>query len=271
MLGRMRDLFDDLKSNEPVDPVAAAQRAMRPPLRRRFYEQVTVVECEGRFDLLLDGRPVRTPARNPLGTPTRALSEAVAAEWRAQGESIDPSSMPLTRLVNSIIDGVATSASAVAADVAKFLASDLVVYRAEGPQGLVEKQAAAWDPVVAWARDELGAALRAGGGDDLCRPAGSGARRCAGRNSPRYLAAGRGTRHHHAHGFGTDRARGAAWPARRGRRLDGGACRRGLEYGFLGPRRGRRSTAARFATRSCWPPARCWHCSDRRHFFDSVP
>ena len=153
----MRDLFDDLKSNEPVDPVAAAQRAMRSPLRRRFYEQVTVVECESRFDLLLDERPVRTPARNPLGTPTRALSEAVAAEWRAQGESIDPSSMPLTRLVNSIIDGVATSASAVAADVAKFLASDLVVYRAEGPQGLVEKQAAAWDPVVAWARDELGA------------------------------------------------------------------------------------------------------------------
>jgi chaperone required for assembly of F1-ATPase len=153
----MRDLFDDLKSNEPADPVASAQRAMRPPSRRRFYEQVTVAECEDRFDVLLDERPVRTPARNPLGTPTRALSEAVAAEWRAQADVIDPAGMPLTRLVNTIIDGVATSVPAVAEDVAKFLASDLLVYRAEGPEGLVERQAAAWDPVLAWARDELGA------------------------------------------------------------------------------------------------------------------
>ncbi len=153
----MRDLFDDLKPNEPESPMALAQRAMRPPLRQRFYEQVTVVECGGRFDVLLDDRPVRTPARNPLGTPTRALSEAVAAEWRAQTDVVDPAAMPLTRLVNTIIDGMATAAPAVAEEVAKFLASDLVVYRAEGPQGLVEKQAAAWDPVIAWARDALGA------------------------------------------------------------------------------------------------------------------
>jgi chaperone required for assembly of F1-ATPase len=153
----MRDLFDDLRGNEPEGPMALAQRAMRPALRKRFYEHVTVVECEGRFDVLLDGRPMRTPARNPLGTPTRALSEAVAAEWRAQTDVIDPGAMPLTRLVNSIIDGVATAAPAVAEEVAKYLASDLVVYRAEGPQGLVERQAAAWDPVVAWARDALGA------------------------------------------------------------------------------------------------------------------
>jgi chaperone required for assembly of F1-ATPase len=153
----MRDLFDDASSNEPGDPIAAAQRAMRPPVRKRFYEQVSVVESEGRFDILLDGLPLRTPARNPLGTPTHALSEAVAAEWRAQTEVIDPVSMPLTRLVNSIIDGVANSAGAVAADIAKFLASDLLVYRAEGPEGLVERQAAAWDPVIAWARDVLGA------------------------------------------------------------------------------------------------------------------
>lgn len=153
----MRDLFDDLKSNEPANPMGLAQRAMRPQLRRRFYAQVTVAECDGRFDILLDGPPVRTPARNPLGTPSRALSEAVAAEWRSQADVIDPANMPLTRLVNTIIDGVATAAPAVAEDVAKFLASDLVVYRAEGPEGLVERQAAAWDPVVAWARDALGA------------------------------------------------------------------------------------------------------------------
>jgi len=160
----MRDLFDDLKAGEPESPMALAQRAMRSQLRRRFYEQVTVAECEGRFDVLLDGRPVRTPARNPLGTPTPALSEAVAAEWRAQTEVVDPGTMPLTRLVNTIIDGVATSAPAVAEDVAKFLASDLVVYRAEGPEGLVERQAAAWDPVLAWARDALGARFAAAAG-----------------------------------------------------------------------------------------------------------
>ena len=160
----MRDLFDDLKAGEPESPMALAQRAMRSQLRRRFYEQVTVAECEGRFDVLLDGRPVRTPARNPLGTPTPALSEAVAAEWRAQTEVVDPGTMPLTRLVNTIIDGVATSAPAVAEDVAKFLASDLVVYRAEGPEGLVERQAAAWDPVLAWARDALGARFVAAAG-----------------------------------------------------------------------------------------------------------
>ena len=153
----MRDLFDEANAGDSANPMAAAQRAMRPPSRKRFYEQVSVVEADGRFDILLDGRPLRTPARNSLATPTRALSEAVAAEWRAQAEVIDPASMPLTRLVNSIIDGVANSAAAVAADVAKFLASDLLIYRAEGPEELVERQAAAWDPVIAWARDALGA------------------------------------------------------------------------------------------------------------------
>jgi chaperone required for assembly of F1-ATPase len=153
----MRDLFDDENAKGPANPMAAAQRAMRPPLHKRFYEQVTVVETDGRFDVLLDGRPLRTPARHPLGTPTRALSEAVAAEWRAQTEVIDPVSLPLTRLVNTIIDGVANSAGEVAADVAKFLASDLLVYRAEAPEELVERQAAAWDPVIDWARDTLGA------------------------------------------------------------------------------------------------------------------
>jgi chaperone required for assembly of F1-ATPase len=160
----MRDLFDDLKANEPDNPMAAAQRAMRPQLRRRFYTEVTIAESDGRFDILLDGRPVRTPARNPLGTPTQALSEAVAAEWRAQADVIDPAGMPLTRLVNTIIDGVSGSAPAVAEEVAKFLASDLLVYRAEGPEGLVERQAAAWDPVLDWARDMLGARFMLGAG-----------------------------------------------------------------------------------------------------------
>src|SRR6266852_2539213 len=80
---------------------------MRPPLRRRFYERAEAEEAEREFRVVLDGRPVKTPARRVLAAPTRALAEALAAEWRAQREVIDPAALPLTRLANSIIDGVA--------------------------------------------------------------------------------------------------------------------------------------------------------------------
>jgi chaperone required for assembly of F1-ATPase len=133
-------------------------------LRRRFYERVSVTEGEGGFALALDGRPVRTPARRPLAAPTRALAEAIAAEWEAQREHIDPSTMPLTRLANSIIDGVADAAEPVAAEIAKYLASDLLFYRASTPQGLVARQAAAWDPLIEWAREALGARFMLGEG-----------------------------------------------------------------------------------------------------------
>jgi chaperone required for assembly of F1-ATPase len=157
----MRDLFEDMFSNQPLDPTEAARRAMRPQLRRRFYERAQVEDAgddgAGEFRILLDGRPIRTPARRTLAAPTRALAEAIAAEWEAQREVIDPARMPLTRLANSIIDGVADAAAAVAAEVEKYLASDLLFYRAESPDGLVAREAAAWDPVLAWAREALGA------------------------------------------------------------------------------------------------------------------
>ncbi len=98
-----------------------------------------------------------TPARRTLAAPTRALAEAIAAEWEAQRDVIDPAKMPLTRLANSIIDGVTDAAPAVAAEVEKYLASDLLFYRAEGPDGLVAREAAAWDPILAWAHEALGA------------------------------------------------------------------------------------------------------------------
>src|SRR5262245_16736741 len=155
----MRDIFDELFRNEPLDPTEAARRGMRPQLRRRFYEQVTLTEGEGGFGLALDGRPVRTPARRALAAPSRGLAEALAEEWRAQSEYIDPTAMPLTRLANSIIDGVADAPDKVAADVGKYLASDLVFYRASSPPGLVARQQAAWDPLMAWAREVLGASF----------------------------------------------------------------------------------------------------------------
>ena len=99
----------------------------------------------------------RTPARHVLAAPTCALGQAIAAEWNAQGECIDPATMPLTRLANAIIDGVAVAPDPVREEIAKYLASDLLFYRATTPEGLVARQAEHWDPIVAWAREAFGA------------------------------------------------------------------------------------------------------------------
>jgi chaperone required for assembly of F1-ATPase len=153
----MRDLFEDIFKNAPLDPVQAARRAVRPHLRRRFYERAEVEDADGEFRVVLDGRPVKTPARRTLAAPKRALAQALAAEWDAQRDVIDPAKMPLTRLANTIIDGVTDAPSAVADEVKRYLACDLVFYRAPGPAGLVAWQAEAWDPVLAWVRETLGA------------------------------------------------------------------------------------------------------------------
>ena len=153
----MRDVFEDIFTADPIDPTEAARRAVRPTLRKRFYTAVTLVEQPEGFAVMLDGRPVRTPARRPLAAPTRALGEALAAEWDAQATVIDPAKMPLTRLANTIIDGVAAAAPEIVAEIEKFLGSDLVYYRAETPDALVARQAQYWDPLLAFARDDLSA------------------------------------------------------------------------------------------------------------------
>lgn len=127
------------------------------PGPKRFYAQAKAVPGEGGFVLALDDRPARTPGRAALVLPTLALGDAVAAEWNAQGPTIDPAAMPLTRLANTAIDGVAATAGEVREDIARYAGSDLVVYRAGDPERLVADQAAAWDPVLDWARDALGA------------------------------------------------------------------------------------------------------------------
>lgn len=124
---------------------------------RRFFERAEI-EREGEgFRLALDGRPARTPGRALLVLPNAALGAAVAAEWNAQEAVIDPATMPLTRLANTALDGVAPVHDAVRDDLARFAGSDLVVYRAGEPDALVAEQARAWDPVLDWARTELGA------------------------------------------------------------------------------------------------------------------
>jgi chaperone required for assembly of F1-ATPase len=128
-------------------------------LPKRFYERVDVENRDGGFAPLLDGKPVRTPGKAQLLLPSRALAEAVAEEWRAQTERIDPATMPLTRLANSAIDGVARSEQAVIGDILAYAGSDLLCYRADGPDGLIEAQRAHWDPVIAWAKSSLVAPL----------------------------------------------------------------------------------------------------------------
>jgi chaperone required for assembly of F1-ATPase len=100
---------------------------------------------------------VRTPARRPLAAPSRELAQAIADEWQAQDDVIDPAHMPLTRLANSIIDGVTDKPDEVRDEIVKYLGSDLLFYRADGPEGLTERQAQAWNPIVRWAADALGA------------------------------------------------------------------------------------------------------------------
>src|SRR5437879_2328088 len=114
----MREILEDFFQAEPFDPVEAARRHMRPKLRRRFYRNVDIAEGEGGLEVRLDHQRVNTPRRRLLAAPTRALAEAIAGEWNAAARLIDPSKMPLTRLANSIIDGVADAPGAVAAEVA---------------------------------------------------------------------------------------------------------------------------------------------------------
>lgn len=150
-------LGDSSEASKPADPLASVRNQGRPALPKRFYKQAGLIEVEGGFRLALDGRGANTPARKPLILPTRDLGEAVAAEWGAQAEFIDPAAMPLTRLANTAIDGVADRREAVVADLSAYAGTDLVAYRAGTPERLVAAQAKAWDPILEWAREALGA------------------------------------------------------------------------------------------------------------------
>lgn len=145
-------------SDAERDPVKAARYPAR-VLPKRFYTEATVAEAEGGFAVLLDSKPVNTPAKRKLVVPSKALAEALAQEWAAQGEKIDPATMPLTRLTNTALDGIASRMLEVEAEIAKYAASDLICYRAGAPASLVAAQTAVWDPLVAFARDRLGARL----------------------------------------------------------------------------------------------------------------
>src|SRR5580698_10632432 len=125
----MCELFE---INQPENPMEAARRGARPILRRRFYENAAVAETPQGYALQLDGKPVHTPARRVLCAPNAAIAQKIAAEWNAEIE--------------------------------KYLGSDMLFYRAGAPNGLVERQAKYWDPILQWARDTLGAKFVLGEG-----------------------------------------------------------------------------------------------------------
>jgi chaperone required for assembly of F1-ATPase len=145
---------------EPRNPMRAAQANMRPKPVRRFYKKAEVTEEGGLFTLSLDGRRARTPGRSLIAAQSRALMLKVVEEWDRQDATIVPADMPLTRLLNSAIDGVAHTMAETRADVARYAGSDLLCYRAAEPDTLVARQAHAFDPVLRWATESLGARFK---------------------------------------------------------------------------------------------------------------
>ena len=169
----MRELFDEVAGHSPLDPEEAVRRATRAPRRKRFYKEAGIAAADGGFAVTLDGKPIRTPSGRHVVAPASAIAEAIAAEWNAQGETIDPLTMPLTRFANSVAE-VTDRVDAVADDVAKYLGSDLLFYRAGHPEALVAREAAHWDPVLSWAANDLGAHFILSEGIVHVDPAGAG-------------------------------------------------------------------------------------------------
>jgi chaperone required for assembly of F1-ATPase len=131
---------------------------------KRVWKAATAAPFEGGFTVLLDGRPVRTPAKSALTMPTMEMAQAVALEWDAQEDLVDPRTMPVTRGANAAIDKVRTQRAEVIALLAEYGDSDLLCYRAAGPEALIARQAESWDPMLDWAAQTLGARLFVGEG-----------------------------------------------------------------------------------------------------------
>jgi len=158
---------DDRTAAARDDAIKRIGREALPELPKRFYTSVTIGVGESptrAHAILLDGRPVRTPGKQPLAVSHYELAEAIATEWREQGERIDPETMPLTRLSNTILDGVSANMDRLRNEIVEYAGSDLLCYRAESPAQLVALQNAHWDPPIAWAEARLGATFKLAGG-----------------------------------------------------------------------------------------------------------
>src|SRR5689334_3043238 len=140
----MREFLDDAHAHRD-DGYGRAQAHAKRELPKRFYKDASVIPYEGGFAVGLDGRVPRTPGMKHVVVPSRALAEAMAAEWAAQGEFIDPQTMPLVRLVNSAVEAGNETMPALRAEIVKYAGNDLLLYRADAPEGLVARQEEFWD------------------------------------------------------------------------------------------------------------------------------
>ena len=123
---------------------------------KRFWKNVSVKEGAGGFEILLDERAIKTPAKSPLAIPTAALAEMIASEWRGVEEEVDPNEMPATRLANSVIEKVVPNKAAIVEMLSEYGGTDLLCYRATRPEGLIAEQAKNWDPLLEWVGDKFG-------------------------------------------------------------------------------------------------------------------
>jgi chaperone required for assembly of F1-ATPase len=164
----MRDLLWYDPSAEPAapdqvlshpDPIERARAAQKRDLPRRFWTDVSVEPVDAGFRILLDGRPVKTPGKRELCLPSADVAAGVAAEWAAQESHLDPATMPMTRIANSVIDAVVDRRDEVAADAVRYAGTDLLCYRAEGPERLVARQTERWDPLLDWIDEAHGVRL----------------------------------------------------------------------------------------------------------------
>ncbi|MDX5367091.1 MAG: ATPase [Alphaproteobacteria bacterium] len=143
----------DLARNRSLDRQVSHPGRDRPKLPKRFYKTAEAGPHEDGYAVLLDGRPVKTPSKRILAVPSLALAEAMAAEWDAQREEIDPRTMWLTKLANTAIDLVAPRRAEVIAELVNYSGTDLLCYRTAHPAALVARQAALWDPLLGWAAE----------------------------------------------------------------------------------------------------------------------
>lgn len=140
-------------------PMQLAQQNARPILPRRFYKVAAAAEIGGRHEVQVDGKPVRTPKGKILSAASPEVAASMAAEWDAQSEFVDPGTMPLTRLINSAIDGVAGRMVEVREEIVRYAGSDLLSYRADSPVELRAWQDQTWSPILDWLHESLGARL----------------------------------------------------------------------------------------------------------------
>lgn len=160
----MRDFLKDVESGEATSPEAAAQAHMRPKLIKRFYKEVSVSSVGDAHTVLLDGKSIKTPGRNEIAFASKSAAQLFADEWDAQEAEINPMLMPITRIANTAIDGIAQDPQAVLEDIVRFASSDLLYYRVNDPQELVELQREHWDPILDWIAQITGAHFEVGEG-----------------------------------------------------------------------------------------------------------